>query len=1118
MPSEATAIKDALKSFDFKHLFIEELLWDRYQTRCEPINIDDQLFDISPIAEKRGMVVLECRSADGKIPKSSMRDKIERQITKTNPREHLVVFTDVGKTEQLWQWVDRDGRRKVNDHRYHIWQSGESLVQKLRAISIELSENESITLPVVVSRARQALRKERVTKKFFDKFQQQHETFLAFITGIASSSDKQWYASLMLNRLMFIYFIQKQGFLDNNVDYLRDRLTKLRKASGPDQFHSFYKHFLLRLFHEGLGKETKARPSDLDKLLGKVPYLNGGLFDEHKLEAENKIDIPDKAFEEIFKFFDEWDWHLDDRPLKDDKEINPDVLGYIFEKYINVVSTPVGTTKQKEMGAYYTKEDVTEYIAKNTIIPYVFSRVNDSNKSERARVIALLQADPDAYLYDELRAGIEKNLPQNIMEGQKDLSKRGSWNQFANADFANTEGETWRDVINRREQYAEVKSKIARISSVDELVTLNVDVWQLADDAIRTCDDPKVLAAYYQVISGLSILDPTCGSGAFLFAALNILKSLYDACLSRMEFLAAQSADKSNELEQFGKVLSAVNQHPNREFFILKSITLGNLYGVDIMEEAVEICKLRLFLKLISQVEKYEQIEALPDIDFNIRAGNTLVGFDNADTVRESISKSEKLKVVKKAKPVSQLKLPPTGTIDTFKRVNETALLADRAFDHFRSVQTKTNVARDEYVSSKRELIAQLEGLDLELNRYLASDYGVNVDQDKTFAEWCKTYQPLHWLVDFYGIMNKKAGFDVIIGNPPYVVYKPAELPYTIKGFRTLPSADLYAFVMERSYELCREGGRIGMIVPISSFGTDGFETLQQLTLTTFERMWISSYSNRPSQIFDGAQKRLTILLGTKKSEAAGKCDIKTSAYYRWRKEEREALLSARIRYASPTSTFRVFKGSLEKIGSDIEASIFDKLMATGKNLSKSLSKTANEHKLYYTRKFGYFLAFLDRVPVQTEIKTGKTTLPSELKNLMFRSKGAKYRAIAVLSSSTFFWFWNVVSDCRNLNKGDLLAFPINIEDLSKELKLELEELGKEYLDKLYPTSYRMEKSGKYTESFKYSHCKPILDRIDRAIGSYLGLTEEEIDFLVNYDIKYRMGTESESESPTEDE
>ena len=170
----------------------------------------------------------------------------------------------------------------------------------------------------------------------------------------------------MLNRLMFVYFIQKKGFLDGDMDYLRNRLQMMQQEQGKDKFQTFYRYFLLRLFHDGLGKSPDERKLDatLEKLLGKVPYLNGGFFEVHQLEERNPdIDIPDKAFEKLFDFFDALSagtWTS--ARLRADNEINPDVLGYIFEKYIN----------QKQMGAYYTKEDITEYISKNTIIPFLF--------------------------------------------------------------------------------------------------------------------------------------------------------------------------------------------------------------------------------------------------------------------------------------------------------------------------------------------------------------------------------------------------------------------------------------------------------------------------------------------------------------------------------------------------------------------------------------------------------------------------------------------------------------------------------------------------------------------------------------------------------------------------
>jgi hypothetical protein len=93
-------------------------------------------------------------------------------------------------------------------------------------------------------------------KKFYERFQKEHATFLAFIHGIALRSDCEWYASLMLNRLMFVYFIQKKGMLatsgrgqlDGDVDYLSHKLAETRQRSGEDQFYSFYRYFLLRLF------------------------------------------------------------------------------------------------------------------------------------------------------------------------------------------------------------------------------------------------------------------------------------------------------------------------------------------------------------------------------------------------------------------------------------------------------------------------------------------------------------------------------------------------------------------------------------------------------------------------------------------------------------------------------------------------------------------------------------------------------------------------------------------------------------------------------------------------------------------------------------------------------
>src|SRR5207245_6938118 len=179
----------------------------------------------------------------------------------------------------------------------------------------------------------------------------------------------------------------------------------------------------------------------------------GGLFEAHDLERDNPdIQVPDEAFEQLFTFFDAYDWHLDERPRRADNEINPDVLGYIFEKYIN----------QKQMGAYYTKEDITGYIARNTIVPFLF------NAAEKKCAIAfrpesavwrLLRDDPDRYIYPAVRKGVDVPLPPDIAAGLNDVSKRGHWNKPAAPQFA-LPTETWREHVARRQRCQEVRSKL----------------------------------------------------------------------------------------------------------------------------------------------------------------------------------------------------------------------------------------------------------------------------------------------------------------------------------------------------------------------------------------------------------------------------------------------------------------------------------------------------------------------------------------------------------------------------------------------------------------------------------------------------------------------------------
>ena len=755
-------IREYLENFRLRSLFIDELGWDHGGTDTEA-TVAERTFVLQAVAHKQGMVVYQYIAEEkGSFPDHPTRQKIEKVVAKT-VREHLVVYATHDRSSLYWQWVKREPGRpdRTRHHIYHRDQPGEALIQKLEQLVFTLDEEENLTIVDVSGRVRAAFDVEKVTKRFYDRFKREHDIFLGFITGLKNLADSEWYASLMLNRMMFIYFIQKQGFLDGNTNYLQNRLQRLQATYGHDRFQSFYRLFLLRLFHEGLGQPEAVRSPELTDLLGRVPYLNGGLFDVHELEQKNpEIQIPDEAFRKIFDFFDTYQWHLDDRPLRNDNEINPDVLGYIFEKYIN----------QKQMGAYYTKEDITGYISRNTVIPFLFDRAKKECSiafKPDGGIWRLLSENPDRYFYEAVRHGItydihkkedlaeKRELPPEIDAGLKDVSRRENWNTAASPDYA-LPTETWREHVARRQRYEKIHAKLKadEVTSINDLITYNLDIEKFAQDVIAGSEGPELIRAFWKAITQVSILDPTCGSGAFLFAALNILEPIYTTCLEAMQgFLddleRSQRKHRPEKLSDFRMVLEQVAAHASERYFILKSIIVNNLYGVDIMEEAVEICKLRLFLKLIAQLENYEQIEPLPDIDFNIRAGNTLVGFVSLKEVEDILS-------------FDLRKLPE------LPKIEERAEIADRAFRQFQIMQTKHAMDAGKFAEAKAELRDRLDDLRDELDEYLAGDYGVKVGDKKAYGHWRNSHRPFHWFVEFYGIMHK-GGFEVIVGNPPYI-------------------------------------------------------------------------------------------------------------------------------------------------------------------------------------------------------------------------------------------------------------------------------------------------------------------------------------------------------------
>ncbi|GER91958.1 hypothetical protein KDW_61200 [Dictyobacter vulcani] len=410
----------------------------------------------------------------------------------------------------------------------------------------------------------------------------------------------------------------------------------------------------------------------------------------------------------------------------------------------------------------------------------------------------------------------------------------------------------------------------------------------------------------------------------------------------------------------------------------------------------------------------------------------------------------------------------------------------------------------------------KLKKLRADLNPYLAYEYGIdhhNMPQEdnykKSYEKWLKTHQPFHWWIEFYEIMDN-GGFDVIIGNPPYIEYSKVRQEYMLYGYQTESCGNLYAFVMERSILLLKKIGRQGFIVPISLVCTQRMSILQNKIIHSVAMSWHSIYAERPSKLFSGAEVLLTISLTAKGTVNNGKHWI--TGLRKWSASERTILFN-NTTYQCMSKPLRSY--TLPKLSSNLEHSIIEKMFTSKGILGRSLqAKTLI--KLFYRigggRYWKIFTTFQPRFVVN-----GQEGVSSRESYLYFNTEIERDIAVSVLSSTLFYWYFIITTNGRDLNPSDLREFPLSISNLREDHHKLLTNLASKLMQDYKFHKTEKDKVSKLTgkityEEFYPRHSKSIIDEIDYVLGQHYGFTDEEIDFIVNYDIKYRMGRDANDE------
>ncbi len=546
----------------------------------------------------------------------------------------------------------------------------------------------------------EAFNVEEVTKRFFEEYKALFKVLQIDLKNQTSASDFVWahdYALQFLNRCMFLYFIQRKGWLGGDREFLHTFWESYQTTNHEQD--TFFESWLQVLFFEAFNNRFHGGhtyfPQSIQNILANAPYLNGGLFARNTLDSQQTFVISDERFAQVFAFFEKYNFTItEDSPLDQEVAVDPEMIGRVYESLVNV-STEID--ERGDAGIFYTPRTEIDLMCRLSVVDYLNNHLGESD--ERVKPA----------LYDLVFA----------LEPHEKSEADDGFNQF--------------------------------------------NLWK----------------QLHTLLEEITVLDPACGSGSFLVGMLHVLDDIEDR--------VNQYCD--------------VDENPYRRKM---RIIRESLYGVDSMGWAVHIAELRLWLALIvdadtspdsgmaSETERHVRtVPLLPHLSFKIRQGDSLVqelgrlnmgrkqlisGLPRPFTVRLNLLKADKRKYFhgpgKSREAIEQ---------DEFRLFCD--ILDDR-------IQTKR-----EKIKSHLRVIEELKGERSLFDNTLTSSENIPTsstnnktkiaDREKLIAADEQELEelllararlvnpkdvPFVWDLAFAEVIDEpKNGFDIVIGNPPYV-------------------------------------------------------------------------------------------------------------------------------------------------------------------------------------------------------------------------------------------------------------------------------------------------------------------------------------------------------------
>ena len=345
----------------------------------------------------------------------------------------------------------------------------------------------------------------------------------------------------------------------------------------------------------------------------------------------------------------------------------------------------------------------------------------------------------------------------------------------------------------------------------------------------------------------------------------------------------------------------------------------------------------------------------------------------------------------------------------------------------------------------------------------------------------------------------------MIIGNPPYVEYRNVLSHYTILDvYDTFSCANLYAFVLERSCKMLKSAGYMSFIVPLTASHTNQMMPLQNMFAQHSTHLAAFCGDTNPSVLFTGARMQLLIC----RLEKNNFPQLFNTNYIRFYGSERTVLFHSKIVYFCDKEAMTEYCGTFPKRANTLGKQALTKLfLKSNKKTLAHFYSHDDSHVGYYLTSFSYFARAFTFAPEFRNEQQG-TGVSSHCKKLAFSDERSRNCAIAAICSSLFYFYWQAFSYGRQLNAREIDNFPIDLKRFTntETLSNAALELNNDFIANSEIRKTQNQRTG-YSEQqiFYPKKSKALMNIIDLILARTLGFDEKELDFIINYDAKFRV-------------